>query len=106
MLQIGPESAVAEDVWSVVTGEVIAGTSLWRDAWRRLLKHKLAIAGLIIVIAIAIASLIGPTSVKAITGYSYDFIPKDSKFTKSFAPFRSPEGKFSWTHPMGTDNAG
>ena len=106
-LHIGPEYAFAEkDVREVITGEVMVGTSLWRDAWRRLLKNKLAVLGMIIVIAIVIAALIGPTIIKRATGYSYDFIPKDQALTKSFPPFRGPDGKFSWTHPMGTDNAG
>ena len=106
VLQIGPEVAVAEDVHSVVTGELVAGSSLWRDAWRRLLKNKLAVFGLIVVLVIALASLIGPAIIKKVTGYSYDSIPKESRLNKSFAPFRSPEGTFSWAHPMGTDNAG
>jgi oligopeptide transport system permease protein len=29
--------------------ELVAGSSLWRDAWRRLLKNKLAVAGGIVV---------------------------------------------------------
>ena len=106
VLQIGPEVAVAEDVHSVVTGELVAGSSLWRDAWRRLLKNKLAVFGLIVVSVIALSSLAGPSILKKINGYSYDYIPKESRLNKSFAPFRSPEGNFSWTHPMGTDNAG
>jgi oligopeptide transport system permease protein len=106
VLQIGPEIAVAEDVHTVVTGELVAGSSLWRDAWRRLLKNKLAVFGMVVVILIAIASLIGPSVIKWSTGHAYDFIPKDSTLTKSFAPFRAPDGKFSWSHPMGTDNAG
>jgi oligopeptide transport system permease protein len=106
VLQIGPEVAVSEDVHSVVSGELVAGSSLWRDAWRRLLKNKLAVFGMIVVLAIALASLIGPAIIKKVTGYSYDSIPKESRLNKSFAPFRSPEGTFSWAHPMGTDNAG
>jgi oligopeptide transport system permease protein len=106
LLQVGPEFAVAEDVYSIVTGEVVAGTSLWRDAWRRLLKNKLAVLGMIIVVMIAVAALIGPTLIKWATGYAYDFIPKDPALTKSFPPFRSADGRFSWIHPMGTDNAG
>jgi oligopeptide transport system permease protein len=106
-LHIGPEYAFAEkDVREVISGEVLVGTSLWRDAWRRLLKNKLAVLGMIIVIAIVIAALIGPAIIKGVTGYSYDFIPKDQALTRSFPPFRGPGGKFSWTHPMGTDNAG
>jgi len=106
VLQTRPGSGVAEDVRSIIAGEVIAGTSLWRDAWRRLLRNKLAVVGMIIVGWIVIAALIGPTVIKRTTGYAYDFIPKDPSLTKSFPPFRGPDGKFSWTHPMGTDNAG
>src|SRR5437899_2964507 len=31
---------------------------------------------------------------------------KDQALTKSFTTFRGPAGRFSWTHPMGTNNAG
>lgn len=106
VLQIGPEVAVAADIHEVVTGELVAGSSLWRDAWRRLRKNKLAVLGMIVVILIAVSSLIGPSILRKVNGYSYDYIPKESRLNKSFAPFRSPEGNFSWTHPMGTDNAG
>ncbi|MDX6530842.1 MAG: oligopeptide transport system permease protein [Blastocatellia bacterium] len=106
-LYIGPEYAIAEkDVGEVISGEVLAGTSLWRDAWRRLMKNKLAVLGMIIVIVIVVAAVIGPTIIKQATGYAYDFIPKDQTLTKSLPPFRGPDGRFSWTHPMGTDNAG
>ena len=86
--------------------EVIAGTSLWRDAWRRLLKNKLAVLGMVVVIALTLAAVVGPTLIERATGYAYDVVPKETRLTKSFPPFRSPEGTFSWTHPMGTDNAG
>ena len=106
VLSTPPEFAVAEDVHSVVTGELIAGSSLWRDAWHRLLRNKLAVFSMAVVLVLTLASLIGPAIIKRSTGYAYDVIPKDVRLNKSFAPFRSPEGKFSWTHPMGTDNAG
>ena len=86
--------------------ELIGGSSLWRDAWRRLLKNKLAVFGMIVVILLALASVLGPTVIQRATGFAYDVIPKDTRLNKSFPPFRSPEGTFSWTHPMGTDNAG
>jgi oligopeptide transport system permease protein len=86
--------------------ELLVGTSLWRDAWRRLLKNRLAVFGMIVVIGLTLASVIGPTVIQRATGYAYDVIPKESRLNKSFAPFRSPEGTFSWAHPMGTDNAG
>ncbi|HEU5236778.1 MAG TPA: ABC transporter permease [Pyrinomonadaceae bacterium] len=88
------------------TSEAIEGTSLWRDAWRRLLKNRLAVIGMVIVVVIAPASIVGPTLISKTVGYSYDSIPRDSNLIKSFAPFTGPGGKFSWAHPMGTDNAG
>jgi len=106
-IHIGPEYAVAErDASELVTGEVVAGSSLWRDAWRRLLRNKLAVFGMIVVLVLAVAAVIGPTIIKRATGYTYDSIPKDAALLKSFAPFRGPDGRFSWGHPMGTDNAG
>ena len=88
------------------TAEPIVGRSLWRDAWRRLFKNRLAVFGMAVVILIALASIVGPALILQITGNAYDVIPRDSSLTKSFPPFRGPGGEFSWTHPMGTDNAG
>jgi oligopeptide transport system permease protein len=106
-LHFGPEYAVAErDAGEVISGEIVAGSSLWRDAWRRLFRNKIAVCGMIVVILLTISSVIGPTIIKRATGYTYDSIPKDASLLKSFAPFRGPNGKFSWAHPMGTDNAG
>ena len=95
-----PETAITE-------GEFVRGTSLWRDAWRRLLKNKLAVFGLIVVVFITFASVLGPTVIKRATGFAPDYIPtNDTRLIKSFPPFTGPNGEFSWTHPMGTDNAG
>ena len=90
----------------VAATEPMSGTSLWRDAWRRLLRNKLAVFGMAVVIVIALASIAGPALLQKATGYAYDSIPRDSALTKSFPPFRGPAGQFSWAHPMGTDNAG
>ena len=108
VIALGPEMAVAEgDVRSAMEGEFVRGTSLWRDAWRRLLKNKLAVFGLVVVIVITVASITGPFIIKATLGISPDYIPSsDVKLIKSFPPFTGPNGEFSWTHPMGTDNAG
>jgi len=108
IIHTAPEFAIGEaDVRSAELHQTtLKGTSLWRDAWRRLLKNRLAVFGLIVVCLILVASLAGPYVISHTTGYSYDFIPKDSKLVKSFAPFIAPDGSFSWTHPMGTDNAG
>src|SRR5688572_32129633 len=90
-----------------INTEFVHSTSLWRDAWRRLLKNKLAVFGLIVVVFVTIASIIGPTVIKRAFGFTPDYIPtNDIRLIKSFPPFTGPDGKFSWTHPMGTDNAG
>jgi len=108
LIHVTPEMAVAEgDVHAVETGEFVRGTSLWRDAWRRLLKNKLAVFGLIVVAVITLASLLGPAVIKRTTGFTPDYIPTgNTALIKSFPPFTGPNGEFSWTHPMGTDNAG
>jgi oligopeptide transport system permease protein len=93
-----PETAVGEG--DVRTGgeAVSAGTSLWRDAWRRLLKNKLAVFGMVVVCVIIVAAAVGPAIIRWTTGYTYDYIPSDTELLRSFPP--------SWTHPMGTDSAG
>jgi oligopeptide transport system permease protein len=102
LIHVAPEMAVAED-----TGPFVRGTSLWRDAWRRLLKNKLAVFGLVVVVLVTIASITGPTIIKKTFGFTPDYIPThDLSLTKSFPPFTGPNGEFSWLHPMGTDNAG
>jgi oligopeptide transport system permease protein len=86
--------------------EAVVGTSLWKDAWQRLRKNHLAIVGMVVVSVVIAASIFGPPVIRALTGYSYDSIPTDSRLIKSFPPFTAPDGSFSWIHPMGTDIAG
>ncbi|PYS85660.1 MAG: hypothetical protein DMF70_04165 [Acidobacteria bacterium] len=45
-----PKFAPTEDIDSVIGAELVVGSSLWRDAWRRLLKNKLAVFGMIVVV--------------------------------------------------------
>lgn len=86
--------------------DAAAGASLWRDAWRRLLRNKLAVFGMIMIALIVLSSLFGPLIIKAATGYTYDFIPPNAELVKSFPPLTAPDGSFSWKHPLGTDVAG
>ncbi len=78
--------------------EIIKGTSLWKDAWKRLLKNKLAVFGLIVMVVMVIAVSIGPSIIRWTTGFTADFIPPEGELIKSFPP--------SLQHPMGTDEAG
>lgn len=78
--------------------EIVKGTSLWKDAWQRLLKNKLAVFGLIVMAIMVVAVIIGPAIIRWTTGFTADYIPADADLIKSFPP--------SLQHPMGTDDAG
>src|ERR671938_1019153 len=87
-----------DQLWQETAGGYVAGTSLWKDAWRRLKKNKLAVLGGVTVILIVLAALIGPYIVKALTGATYDSIPSDRALVRAMPP--------SWKHPLGTDPQG
>jgi oligopeptide transport system permease protein len=76
----------------------VKGTSLWKDAWRRLLKNKLAVFGLIVMGVMVVAVGLGPILLRYFSGITPDYIPANGDLIKSFPP--------SWHHPMGTDEAG
>src|SRR5688500_7519410 len=86
--------------------EPVVGTSLWKDAWKRLRRNRLAVIGMVVVSFVVAASALGPPIIRTLTGYTYDYIPSDPELLRSLPPFTAPDGSFSWTHPMGTDNAG
>ena len=65
--------------------------SLWTDVWRQFRHHKGAIAGVVILAIITLASLVGPSL------YPHD--PFDINVVDA------NQGA-SWTHPFGTDNLG
>jgi oligopeptide transport system permease protein len=85
---------------------IVAGTSLWADAWRRLRRNRLAMVGLVVLGVVVLASLAGPPIIAHTTGYTYDYIPSEPALIRAMPPFTGPDGHFAWTHPMGTDNAG
>lgn len=66
-------------------------TTYWQDVWRRLKKNKLALLGLVIIILVSIAAILGPLC----TSYSYS--DQNLKIANQ-AP--------SATHWFGTDNLG
>ena len=108
-IHTAPEFAVGEaDVRTAEAGarEPLAGTSLWKDAWRRLLKNKLAVFGMIVVAAIILVCAFGPFIIRQTTGFTYDYQPPEIELKKSFPPFSAPDGTFSGAHPMGTDILG
>jgi oligopeptide transport system permease protein len=76
----------------------VEGTSLARDAWKRLLKNRLAVFGLVVICLMLIAVTIGPSIIEWTTGYTYDLQPSDDALRRSMSP--------SLTHLMGTDDLG
>jgi len=67
------------------------GSSLWRDAWLRLRKNRLAVAGLVFLIFVAITCLLGPL----FSAYGYEEQRLDLG--------ASPPGTKHW---LGTDTLG
>jgi ABC-type dipeptide/oligopeptide/nickel transport systems, permease components len=80
------------------TAGFVEGTSLWRDAWRRLRKNKLAVMGGIVILFIIVAAIIGPSILYQIYGYTYETIPSERLLVRAMPP--------SWQHLMGTDPQG
>ena len=76
----------------MAANDLVAGTSLWFDAWRRLRKNRMAVAGGVIVCALTLACLVGPRIVQTTWGYGYA--------TQNLAYGAKPP---SWDHWFGTD---
>ncbi|GAB5559982.1 MAG: ABC transporter permease subunit [Synoicihabitans sp.] len=71
--------------------EIEQGTSLWKDAWHRLAKNKLAVFGGSVLIILAIACIVGPW----LSPYGYE----ENNLNNTFSP---P----SAAHWLGTDQLG
>ena len=65
--------------------------SLWSDAWRQFRKHRLAVAGVAVLVFLTIATLVGPL-----------IWTKDMALIDFSASTQGP----SLSHPMGTDDLG
>jgi oligopeptide transport system permease protein len=52
--------------------ELVAGTSLWLDAWKRLRKNRLAVASAMMMGAIVVACTVGPTVTRLLWGHTFD----------------------------------
>jgi len=72
--------------------DLVAGTSLWADAWKRLRKNRMAVASGGLILFLAIACLVGPPLIAATWGYDEQ--------TQDLAYGPQPP---SWKHPFGTD---
>ena len=71
---------------------LIAGTSLWQDAWRRLRKNTMAVAGGVVILALGTTCFLGPSVIAIVWGYDTE--------TQNLAYGPQPP---SLAHPFGTD---
>jgi oligopeptide transport system permease protein len=51
---------------------LVVGTSLWQDAWKRLRKNKMAVAGGVLVLLIVTACIVGPWIIQWTWNYGYE----------------------------------
>jgi len=72
--------------------DLIAGTSLWHDAWKRLRKNNMALSSGVIMVCLGVACLCGPAILGIIWGYD--------AHTQNLAYGPQPP---SLQHPFGTD---
>jgi oligopeptide transport system permease protein len=102
---LAPEGIVSGDLESAFpaslpsTGigqvEIVRGVSLWQDAWKRLRRNKLAVAGGIVVAIVVVLALVGPWLVFQYNGFTYQ--------TQDLAGRLADASK---AHPLGTDILG
>lgn len=65
--------------------------TLWGDAWRRFRRHRLALASLLVLVVLGVATIVGPM-----------LLPYDPERID----FRAKDQPPSLAHPMGTDELG
>ena len=96
-----PEGIVSGDLGSsypaarIEQAEPVRGVSLWQDAWKRLRRNRLAVAGGIIVLLVLLLAVMGPWLVFVYNGFTYETQDLTNRLAAS-----------SWLHPLGTDALG
>jgi peptide/nickel transport system permease protein len=87
LTQTETTTAAASDT----SASVAKAESYWGGVWRRFRKHKMAMAGLIVLVILILAAIVGPMVIP------YHFDDLDLNHTKE---------AFSLVHPLGTDELG
>ncbi len=86
-----PASAGAQKGGAVPLGRPRPTRSLWGDEWRRFRRHRLAMAGAVVFLVLAGATLVGPVV------YTVGINTID---------FHASMARPSWAHPLGTNDLG
>ena len=92
---VGGDLGAAFPAVRMEQAELVEGVSLWQDAWKRLRRNKLAVAGGVIVLTVFILALAGPWLVYQYNGFTYQTQDLSIRLAQP-----------SWQHPLGTDILG
>ncbi|HEX5732265.1 MAG TPA: ABC transporter permease [Blastocatellia bacterium] len=92
---VGGDLGAAFPAVRMEQAELVEGVSLWQDAWKRLRRNKLAVAGGVIVLTVFILALAGPWLVYQYNGFTYQTQDLSIRLAEP-----------SWQHPLGTDILG
>jgi oligopeptide transport system permease protein len=92
---VGGDLGAAFPAVRIEQAELIEGVSLWQDAWKRLRRNKLAVAGGVIVVVVFVLALAGPWLVYKYNGFTYQTQDLSIRLADP-----------SWLHPLGTDILG
>jgi oligopeptide transport system permease protein len=76
----------------ITTQPLVAGSSLWQDAWKRLRRNRMALLGAVVSMIVIVCCFLGPLLIRATWGYEYD--SQDLGYGA-----RGP----TWQHWFGTD---
>ena len=92
---VGGDLGAAFPAVRIEQAELVEGVSLWQDAWKRLRRNRLAVAGGVIVLVVFVLALAGPWLVYKYNGFTYQTQDLSIRLADP-----------SWLHPLGTDILG
>ncbi len=98
------ESALTDSALAAQALRTRKPVSLWQDAWRRLLRNKAAVAGLVVIGFFVIVAIFAPV----IAPHTALDIPEARNSLRSAAWIKTnnPNTTGNWKYPLGTDSVG
>ncbi|MBK6426226.1 MAG: ABC transporter permease [Blastocatellia bacterium] len=101
------ELTPAGPVAPLPVSELVEGTSLWKDAWRRLRKNHLAVFGGVVLLVIVALALVGAMQLgNRSESPFFNWIPDPLPYQFDSTNLEIANEAPSWSHWMGTDVLG